>query len=161
MQPEGPCGHAWDPVCGYLFYRGSNSGTVECARSVVWVHLLNTHSVQHTGTNIQWTGMSVWSTSVRPAETSTILCAQAWRVTPCPASLCSSSSSSDERRASEFWRPGHKPAIRHTQAAGQHEVGRLHGPSHGCSYRGRAIAILLSIKQCSWRSSWGEGQARV
>ena len=42
----------------------------------------------------------------------------------CPAGLCSSS----------------------TQAAGQHEVGRLQGPSHGCSYWGREIAVLLQLR---------------
>jgi len=41
---------------------------------------------------------------------------------------------------------GHKPAIRRTQAAGQHEVGWLQGLSHGCSYRGREIAILLRLR---------------
>jgi len=40
-------------------------------------------------------------------------------------------------------RSGHWPAIRRTQAAGQHEVGRLQGPSHGCSYRVRETAIVL------------------
>ena len=37
---------------------------------------------------------------------------------------------------------GHKPAIRRTQAAGQHEVGWLQGLSHGCS----EIAILLRLR---------------
>ena len=40
-------------------------------------------------------------------------------------------------------RSGHQPVIRRTQPAGQHEVGRLQGPSHGCSYRDREMASLL------------------
>jgi len=59
---------------------------------------------------------------------------------PYQASLCSSSS--NER----VFRFGREPAIRRTQAAGQHEVIRLQGPSHGCSYRGREVVILLQIK---------------
>jgi len=43
---------------------------------------------------------------------------------------------------------GHQSAIRRSQAAGQHELGLLQAPSHGCSYWGREIhvAILLRLR---------------
>ena len=52
-------------------------------------------------------------------------------------------------RSERVCRSGHWPAIRRTQAAGQHEVGRLHGPSHGCSYRGRETAIVPAAEMPS------------
>ena len=65
-----------------------------------------------------------WSSESHTVIVSTILCAQVWRATPCLACLCSYSSSSEERQSFSVW-----TAIRRTQAAGQHEVGRLQGPS--------------------------------
>jgi len=52
-------------------------------------------------------------------------------------------------RSERVCRSGHWPAIRRTQAAGQHEVGRLQGPSHGCSYRGREAAIVPAAEMPS------------
>ena len=86
------------------------------------------------------------SATVHLEHSSTILYALWLTCNALPSQLAHAAAAAAAVRSKRACQSGHQPAIRRTQAAGQHEVGRLQGLSHGCRYRSREIAILLRLR---------------
>jgi len=86
------------------------------------------------------------SATVHLEHSSTILYALWLTCNALPSQLAHAAAAAAAVRSKRVCQSGHQPAICRTQAAGQHEVGRLQCPSHGCSYRSREIAILLWLR---------------